>query len=122
MKKTARDKHTLKPCSICGKTIGAHWARHWKRQHPGVPPSAWSVLKEGEDPVEPDFEPQTGKFEIGNKARASPSATTVDTTSEVEGRSLGEKTTHSGQFGLSAPNYVAADVNLTVGNFHAIAD
>jgi hypothetical protein len=25
-----------KVCFICGKSEGAHWARHWKNRHPGI--------------------------------------------------------------------------------------
>jgi hypothetical protein len=28
------NKH--KVCSICGKSEGAHWARHWKNRHPSI--------------------------------------------------------------------------------------
>jgi len=39
-----------KVCSICGKSEGMHWARHWKNQHPTA---AIKELVPGDVPLNP---------------------------------------------------------------------
>ena len=42
--------HKIKVCAHCGKSEGAHWARHWKNQHPL---SEIRELTPGEVPSDP---------------------------------------------------------------------
>jgi len=42
--------HKTKVCAHCGKSEGAHWARHWRNQHPS---SDIKELTPGEVPSDP---------------------------------------------------------------------